>query len=235
MTNSTMNQPIEILKRDSLSESGFAGLKEHRLVKAPKVFGSHENKDGSWPGIGNFVYLADARFMPHGETRMHSHHEIDVISVLVDGRISHEGSLENGKDLGRNDVQVQRAGGEGFSHNEINPDADWNRMIQIWVLPEQAGQPAGYKVYQPTSGKLTRIYGGEASSDADFPAATKMDVAILNQGQSVDVDEPFIAYITRGKGLANGKPVEDGEVFRGDVLNFEASGDVQLIVIHVSH
>jgi hypothetical protein len=33
--------------------------------------------------MGNFVYLADARFLPRGETHLHSHREIDVISVMV--------------------------------------------------------------------------------------------------------------------------------------------------------
>ena len=229
-----MNTAIEILKRDTLTEGGFAGLREHRLVKEPRVFGPHENNDGSWPGLGNFVYLADARFMPHGETRMHSHHEIDVISVIVDGRISHEGSLEHGKDLHSNDVQVQRAGGEGFSHNEINPDDDWNRMIQLWVLPEQAGQVADYKVYQPVSGELTRIYGGSGSDNADFPANTKIDVAILNKGDNIVVDEPYLAYITRGKGLANGEIIEDGDLIRGSSLSFEAADEVQLIVAHTA-
>jgi hypothetical protein len=79
---------VEILKRDSLVEGGFAGLKEHRLIKDPRLYGSQENyDDDSWPGLENFVYLADARFMPHGETRMHSHHEIDVITLMVDGNI----------------------------------------------------------------------------------------------------------------------------------------------------
>lgn len=224
-----MNSKMEILKRDSLNEGGFAGLKEHRLVKEPKVFGPQENNDGSWPGIGNFVYLADARFMPHGETRMHSHHEIDVISVLVDGRISHEGSLENGKDLVGNDVQVQRAGGEGFAHNEINPDDDWNRMIQLWVLPEQSGQAADYKVYQPVNGELTHIYGG---ANTDFPAQTKIDVALLSNGQNINIDEPFIAYMTRGTGVANDISISDGEMIRGDKLIFKATSDAQLLVIH---
>jgi len=161
---------MDILKRDSLPEGGFAGLKEHRLIKDPRLFGPQENNDGSWPGLGNFVYLADARFMPHGETRMHSHHEIDVISVMVDGNITHEGSLKHGKSLSSNDVQVQRAGGEGFSHNEINPDDNWNRMIQLWALPEVSGQPAAYKVFQPVNGKLTRIYGGDHNDGIDFPA-----------------------------------------------------------------
>lgn len=223
---------MEILKRDSLREGGFAGLKEHRLVKEPGLFGPYENNDGSWPGIGNFVYLADARFMPHGETHMHNHHEIDVISVMVDGNIKHEGSLKHGKDLTRDVVQVQRAGGEGFSHNEINPDGDWNRMIQLWALPEVAGQAADYKTYKPATGELTRIYGGENDGDTDFPAKTKIDVALLANGQQIDVNESFLAYITRGKGIANDETVEEGDLIRGDAIKFKATDDVQLIVIH---
>jgi len=223
---------MEILKRNSLKEGGFAGLKEHRLIKDPRLFGTQENNDGSWPGLGNFVYLADARFMPHGETRMHSHHEIDVISLMVDGNIKHEGSLENGKDLSRNDVQVQRAGGEGFSHNEINPDGNWNRLIQLWALPEVVGQAAGYKVYKPVTGELTRIYGGENNSDTDFSSKTKIDVALLNNSQQIEVDGPFLSYITRGKGIANNEPVQDGDLIRGSSIKFKASEDVQLIVIH---
>ena len=223
---------MEILKRDSLHEGGFAGLKEHRLIKDPGIFGPQGNDDGSWPGLENFVYLADARFMPHGETHMHSHHEIDVISLMVDGNIKHEGSLEHGKDLSRNDVQVQRAGGEGFSHNEINPDDSWNRLIQLWALPEVAGQPAGYKVYQPAAGELTRIYGGEKNNGSDFASKTKMDVGLLSNGQQIKVEGAFVLYITRGKGTANNEQVQDGDLIRGNSLTFKASEDVQLIVIH---
>ncbi len=234
MQEHTMNNSIEILKRDSLPDGGFAGLKEHRLVKEPRLFGVDENNDGSWPGIGNFVYLADARFKPHGETHMHNHHEIDVISVMVGGRIKHEGSLEHGKDLSIDDVQVQRAGGEGFSHNEINPDNSWNRMVQIWVLPEVSGQPADYKVYQPIKDQLTRIYGGAENSKTDFSSKTKIDVAVLTNSQHIEIDEPFIFYITRGNGLVNNMPVTEGDMIRGTMLNFEAIGDVQLIVIHTN-
>ena len=65
------------------------------LVIDPKVFG--DTVSGAWPGIGNFVYLADARFIPNGETHLHPHKEIDVISVIIEGRIAHEGSLHEGK------------------------------------------------------------------------------------------------------------------------------------------
>ena len=84
--------------------------------------------------------LADAKFFPNGETHLHPHKEIDVISVIAEGRISHKGTLEEGTILHVNQVQVQRAGGEGFAHNEVNPDNKENRMIQLWVTPEKSGR-----------------------------------------------------------------------------------------------
>ena len=105
-------------------------------------------------------------------------------------------------------------------------------MLQLWVLPEQPGQPADYKVYQPAIDELTRIYGDAEHGESDFPAKTKIDVALLSDGQSVNVDEPFLAYLSRGKGIANGEPVEDGDLIRGDALKFEATDDVQLVVVH---
>lgn len=226
---------LKILHRDSLTEGGFAGLREHQLVKDPVAFGPAVNNDGSWPGIGRFVYLADARFMPHGDTRMHDHHEVDVISVMVDGRIAHQGSMGHGQDLKANDVQVQRAGGEGFSHNEVNPDNDWNRMLQLWVLPEQAGQAASYKVYQAIKGDTIRIYGGPSEDGNDFPASTKIDVALLDRDQNVETDDPFLAYISRGDGIANDQKVKEGDLLQGEGLNFVATDEVQLVLVHTDH
>ncbi|NOX91259.1 MAG: pilus assembly protein [Gammaproteobacteria bacterium] len=225
---------MEILHKADLPEGGFAGLKEHRMVKGAAAFGSDANSDGSWPSLGHFVYLADARFMPRGETRMHKHLEIDVISVMVDGNISHQGSMGHGENLCRNDVQVQRAGGEGFSHNEINPDDHENRMIQLWVLPEQSGQAASYKVYRPGAGSLTHIYGGEDTTNNAFPAKTHIDVALLDAEQKIEIPAVFLAYLTRGTGIANGENIRDGDLIRGNSLKFEAREPVQLIVIYTS-
>ena len=99
---------MQILNRDELERGGFADLKETRLVMDRRVFnGRAEN--GTWNGIGNFVYLADAQFLPRGATRLHSHREIDVISVMVEGRIAHEGSMEHGQMMESHHVQAQRA------------------------------------------------------------------------------------------------------------------------------
>jgi len=46
------------------------------------------------------------------------------------------------------------------------------------------------------------------------------------------VDETFLAYVARGKGMANNKLVEEGDLLRGDAIRFEALSDVQLVVVH---
>ncbi len=230
-TTKSEQSAIDILHRDDLPLGGFAGLREHRLVMDSKAWGSQTNPS-AWQGLGGFAYMADARFIPKGETGMHPHREIDVISVMVEGRIVHAGTLKHGQELQAFDVQVQRAGGEGFSHNEVNPDDAENRMIQLWVLPEQSGQPAGYKLYKPKWGKATRIYGGSSEHDETFPSRTHVEVALLHAGQRAAFKGPFLAYLTKGQGIASGTPVADGDLVRGDGLSFEASEDVQMIVVH---
>lgn len=223
---------MRILRRDDLERGGFAGLRETRLVQDSRAWGSYANP-GTWSGIGNFVYLADARFMPHGDTRMHNHMEVDVVSVMAEGRIRHEGSLEHGQELSDRVVQVQRAGGEGFSHNEINPDDEENRMIQIWVLPEQPGQPAGYKLYEPAPGEVTRVYGGPADQDRTFPAKTAIDLSLLQAGQEISVPGDYLAYVVTGEGDADGQKLREGDLVRGEDLSFTASENTQLITVYV--
>jgi redox-sensitive bicupin YhaK (pirin superfamily) len=220
---------LQMLHRDDLKLGGFAGIREHRLVIDPKVFGN--NDSGAWPGIGNFVYLADAKFVPNGETHLHPHKEIDVISVVVDGRISHKGTLQQGKTIESNQVQVQRAGGEGFAHNEVNPDNKENRMIQIWVTPEKSGEAAGYKSYSLQQGKVTRVYGGDVNQNETFASQTTLDVGLVDANQTISLDGEFIAYVTRGNGTLDGQNVTDGDLVRGHDIRFQAKTDSQIIIV----
>ena len=227
---------MNIVRRNSLRRGGFAGLRETRLVMSPRIFrGNRES--GTSPGIGRFVYLADARFMPLGETRMHAHKEIDVISVMVEGRIQHEGSLEHGQELHADSIQVQRAGGEGFTHNEINPDDAKNRMIQLWVLPEVSGEPAGYQMFESTSGERKRIYGGTAEQDETFASHTIIEIAEVNAGDKLAQKGRSLVYMTTGSGTTDAGENGDTTIREGDLVettdfNFTANGDSKLIIVY---
>ncbi|WDD97488.1 pirin family protein [Thalassomonas actiniarum] len=223
---------MRLLHFNDLPQGGFAGLRERQLVIDPKMNRGRVHPTAA-SGIGNFVYLADANFKPKGETGLHPHREVDVISVMVDGRISHAGSLEHGQQLNAGSVQVQRAGGEGFSHNEINPDNKENNMIQLWVLPEQAGQKAGYKVYQPQAGQRMRIYGGNEGQEDTFASKTAIDIAQPLAGEQLEHKGKVMAYIVKGSASFNGKTVKPRTLVRSDGLTVKAISDSKIILIYV--
>lgn len=185
---------------------GFAGLKEKQFVKDERVFNSN-TKGLATNGIGNFVYLADANFQPFGETGMHPHKELDVISVMAEGEIAHAGSLENGNQISSGEAQVQRAGSIGFSHNEVNPNATPNQLIQIWVLPEQRGKQENYFEYKPRKNQLTKIYGGSSQQTDTLDSRTTIHLVNTDQTYTQQVSKPTIIYISKGKIELNGETI----------------------------
>ena len=221
---------MKIVKRNILRRGGFAGLRETRLVMSPSIFRGHREA-GTSTGIGRFCYLADASFLPEGETRMHTHSDIDVISFMVQGRIKHEGSLANGQELNVDDIQVQRAGNEGFSHNEINPDNEKNRMIQLWMLPEDKEAPASYQMFHAEPGKRMRVYGGSPEQKDTFAARTVVDIANVNAGDNVSQPGRSLVYVVVGKGTCEQEEVTEGDLVETRDFDFKASTDCKLIVV----
>lgn len=221
---------MKIVRRNRLRRGGFAGLRETRLVMSPRIF-RDRREAGTSSGLGRFVYLADARFLPKGETRMHPHREIDVISVMVEGRIKHEGSLQDGQELSAGTVQVQRAGGEGFTHNEINPDDEKNRMIQLWVLPETPGEPSAYQLFESKPGKKIRVYGGSDENAETFSSKTVIEIAQLKAGDKFKQPARSLVYVTSGRGVDADQVFREGDLIDTDNFTFTADKDSSLIVI----
>lgn len=207
---------------------GFAGLKEHRLVMSTSVWGKYKNKD-TFDGIGNLIYLADAYFNPNGETHMHSHENVDVISVMVDGEILHEGSLEHGLKFFAGDVQVQSTGKEGFSHNEINPKDTKNRMLQLWFKPETLQNSSSYKVYKNSDEKQKKIYGKET----EFDSSTSLELIQLKEGQIFTYMGNFQAYIYKGKANVNSQLLKDGDLFEDTSLEVCALEETHFLLIYI--
>lgn len=220
-----------VIHKKDLYYGGFAGLREHRVVMDSSVFGSHKNS-GTADGVGSFIYLADAEFNPYGETHMHPHHEVDVVSVMIEGEITHEGSLEGGNRIKAGEVQVQRAGGEGFEHNEINPNDKVNRMIQVWFAPEVKGQRAGYQHFEKTEKKVLRVYGGDGGET--FKSKTVMEIIHLKEGESFSYRGLSQGYITKGRLSSAEEKLENGDLFSSEVLDVVAKEDSNFIFIYLN-
>jgi len=73
----------------------------------------------------------------------HSHANMEIISYVVDGELTHADSMGNRHTLTRGQVQYMSAG-TGVMHSEHNLGGDMLRFLQIWILPNAEGVAPNY-------------------------------------------------------------------------------------------
>lgn len=74
----------------------------------------------------------------------HSHKNMEIISYVIDGELTHKDSMGNEETLNRGNVQYLSAG-DGIYHSEYNHHSSKDlRILQIWILPPKDGLPKLY-------------------------------------------------------------------------------------------
>lgn len=77
----------------------------------------------------------------------HPHADMEIISYVVDGEITHRDSMGNEKSLSRGEVQYMSAG-TGVVHSEYNHGKDVLRLLQLWIFPDQENHQPNYGDYK---------------------------------------------------------------------------------------
>lgn len=93
---------------------------------------------GSGRPFGSLLVLADATFAPRSRFPLHPHRDMEILSIVIDGTLSHHGDQANGEDLPARTAQLISAR-SGIVHAEGNDLDVSTRMLQIWFTPTQRG------------------------------------------------------------------------------------------------
>lgn len=150
--------------------------------------------------------INDDRIAPGAGFPTHSHRDMEIISIVLDGALEHKDSLGNGEVLRPGEVQVMSAGA-GIRHSEFNPSSDRpTHLLQIWIMPDARGRQPRYDqaAFPPAQreGRFVRVAGGLRASDAG--AARSADGALMIH-QDADV------YLVRlGVGTSVSHPLRPG-------------------------
>src|ERR1700723_3186525 len=97
----------------------------------------------------------------------HPHRDMEIITYVRDGAITHRDSLGNEGRTEAGDVQVMHAG-TGIVHAELNQEKTATRLFQIWIMPDKAGVKPGWgarKFPKTSEGTLAALADGRDGAD----------------------------------------------------------------------
>ena len=97
--------------------------------------------------FGVLRVLNDDMVQPGTGFDTHPHANMEIISYVIDGELTHADSMGNRHALTRGQVQYMSAG-TGVSHSEHNYGTDMLRFLQIWILPDKKGVTPNYGDYR---------------------------------------------------------------------------------------
>ncbi len=152
--------------------------------------GYHDPDRMNW---GAIRVWNDDMIAPQSGFPPHPHADMEIITYVRSGAITHKDSLGNEGRTGAGDVQVMSAG-SGIRHAEYNLENEPTTLFQIWIMPNRkGGSPSwGAKPFPKgnRSGAWQILASGFAEDDDALPIRTDARVlgATINAGESLSYD-----------------------------------------------
>jgi redox-sensitive bicupin YhaK (pirin superfamily) len=194
-------------------------------------------------GIGPLRVWNDDTISPGGGFPMHGHRDMEIISYVRRGAISHEDHLGNSGRTEAGQVQVMTAG-RGIMHSEYNHEPGETQMFQIWIEPREDRLPAAWDTRPfpvgDRAGRLVALASGEARHGDALPIHqdATLYAATLDAGGRIvhDMGAGRRAYLVAARGAltVNGLALgeRDGAVVSDEArLEIVAEGAAELVLV----
>lgn len=193
-----------MIERRPLAELGGA---DHGWLKTKHHFSFAEYYDRARMGWGRLRVWNDDEIAPGAGFPAHPHADMEIITYVRDGAITHRDSVGNSGRTEAGDVQVMSAG-SGIRHSEYNLEDKATRIFQIWIEPTtRGGKPAwGAKPFPKAdrSGRFVTLASGFADDEGALPIRTDARVmgATIKAGERVrlDLDPQRHVYLVPASG-----------------------------------
>jgi redox-sensitive bicupin YhaK (pirin superfamily) len=176
---------IDLRPYDSLggANHGWLDAKHHFSFAS-----YHDDARTSW---GDLRVWNDDTIAPKTGFPPHPHRDMEIITYVREGAISHQDNLGNKGRTEAGDVQVMSAG-TGIQHAEYNLEDVTARLFQIWILPSQTGGAPSWGARpfpnEDRSGQFVVLASGFANDDDALPIRAEARVvgATLKAGETAD-------------------------------------------------
>jgi quercetin 2,3-dioxygenase len=228
---------IDVRKFDSL------GHADHGWLNARHHFSFADYHDPARMGWGAIRVWNDDEIAAKSGFPPHPHRDMEIITYVRSGAITHQDSMGNKGRTEAGDVQVMSAG-TGVRHAEYNLEDEATTLFQIWVQTDRPGAEPGWGAAKfpkvDRSGRFVTLASGFAE-DTDalkINSAARVLGASLAAGETAELglDRSRHAYLvaTQGPIEVNGVRAEprDGVAITGEELvSVKALGDAELVLV----
>ncbi|MEM7327203.1 MAG: pirin family protein [Pseudomonadota bacterium] len=218
------------------------GTFENDWLDAHYHFSFSHYHDPARMGHGKLRVWNDDTIKPQTGFPPHGHRDMEIITYVRSGAITHEDSMGNKGRTQAGDVQVMSAG-QGIQHSEWNAEQENTTIFQLWIEPDETGgQPDwGAKAFPKgdRSGAWAVLASGHGDADA-LPIRQDAVVlgATLESGQrlSYDLKAGRHGYLVLAAGsiALNGQILEarDGAAIFGDTsLTLVGRDDAEIVLV----
>ena len=170
---------------------------------------------------------------------MHPHSNMEIISYVVKGEITHKDSMGNAETLKRGEVQYLSAG-DGIYHSEHNiHKSDDLRLLQIWIIPPKAGLPRlyGSKRYEEKD-RINKFLNIVSSTDGTADIKIYQDINIYVSELEVDkslefeIKENRQVYFVQIEGSSN---INEITLNAGDAMEIVDIEKIEIKALENSH
>lgn len=202
---------IKVLKKQNMGKSNLGWLQSNFH------FSFAEYKNPTNVRFGVLRVLNDDIIKPKGGFDTHPHENMEIISYIVDGEITHKDSMGNKETLKRGEVQYLSAG-EGIFHSEINDSDKDLRLLQLWIFPPQKGLPRLYGSHKfEEKERANKLLNIVSNQEGDSPIKIYQDVSIYVSEfdklfkYEIEANRQIYFVQIEGSSKINGNILESGD------------------------
>ena len=219
------------------------GAANHGWLDAHHHFSFASYHEPARMGWGALRVWNDDLIAPRTGFPPHPHSDMEIITYVREGAISHKDNLGNAGRTAAGDVQVMSAG-TGIQHAEYNMEGEQSRIFQIWIIPDaRGGAPTwGTKPFPKNarSGDFVALASGIDGDEDALPIRANARVlgATLKAGDSAEYafGAGRLGYLVPASGAVeiNGVRIDarDGAAIRDEAtIRVTALEDAELVLV----
>ena len=175
--------------------------------------------DPRYMGFRSLRVINEDVVAPNQGFPTHGHRDMEILTYVIRGELSHQDSMGNGTTILPNEVQRMTAG-TGVLHSEYSSPTDETHLLQIWILPEKEDLAPGYeqKFFAPEEKKgRLKLVASRAGSDGSVKINQDVNLysSLLAADETVsfDIKEGRHAWLQLVKGAieVNGEKLAAGD------------------------